>query len=208
MSSTPEAGVRITLYRAPSDPDDILRAKDEIIAKLTARVAQLNADKEDIQAQIVQRDKETAILQNFIHEQAIGIRDLNSKIGRQEKQIKDLIYEQNVSHNTIDDKTHEVDGLKAQISKQERELEDQSRENEYLETQIIIFQRIIDEDNISTSSDSSGSDYDLMDLSSDEEEEEQDFDPGNYISSTTDKNVLETSVADIESDKDEAMGYN
>ncbi|KAI1050602.1 hypothetical protein LB506_001824 [Fusarium annulatum] len=191
MSSTPEAGVRITLYRAPSDPHDILRAKDEIIAKLTARVAQLNADKEDIQAQIVQRDKETAILQNFIHEQAIGIRDLNSKIGRQEKQIKDLIYEQNVSHNTIDDKTHEVDGLKAQISKQERELEDQSRENEYLETQIIIFQRIIDEDNISTSSDSSGSDYDLMDLSSDEEEEEQDFDPGNYISSTTDKNVLE-----------------
>ncbi|KAI1039413.1 hypothetical protein LB505_002717 [Fusarium chuoi] len=190
MSSTPESGVRITLYQAPSDPHDILRAKDEIIAKMTTRVAQLNADKEDLQAQIMQRDKETAILQNFIHEQAIGIRDLNFKIDRQEEQIKDLMYERNVSNRTIYDKTHEIGELKAQVSKQERELEDQGRENEDLETQIAIFQRVIDDDNISTSSDSIGTDYDLMDLSGDEEEEEQDIDPDNDISSTTDNNVL------------------
>ncbi|KAF5721047.1 hypothetical protein FGLOB1_408 [Fusarium globosum] len=192
MSSNPEAGVRITLYQAPSDPHDIMRAKDDIIAKLTARITQLNADKEDLQAQIMQRDKETAILQNFIHEQAIGIRDLNSKIVQQGKQIKDLMYEQNVSDSTIDDKTHEICELKAQVSKQERVLEDKGKENEDFETQIAIFQRIIDEDSISTSSASSGTDYDLMDLSSDEEEE-QDIDPDNDISSTTDNNVLDNS---------------
>ncbi|KLP00822.1 uncharacterized protein FFNC_03638 [Fusarium fujikuroi] len=193
MSSNPQAGVRITLYQAPSDPHDILRAKDEIIAKLTARITQLNADKEDLQAQIMQRDKETAVLQNFTHEQAIGIRDLNSKIGRQGKQIKDLMYEQSVSYSTIDDKTHEIGELKAQVSKQERELQDQGREIEDLEAQIAIFQRVIDDDNISTSSNSSGTDYDLMDLSSNEEEEEQDIDPDNDISSTTDNNVLDNS---------------
>ncbi|CVK91176.1 uncharacterized protein FMAN_09322 [Fusarium mangiferae] len=158
---------------------------------MTTRTTQLNADKEDLQAQIMQRDKETAILQNFIHEQAIGIRDLNLKIDRQEEQIKDLMYEQNVSNSTIYDKTHEIGELKSQVSRQERELEDQGRENEDLETQIAIFQRAIDEDNISTSSDSSGMDYDLMDLSSDEEEEEeQDIGTDNDISSTTDNNVL------------------
>ena len=82
MPSTPEAGVRITLYYAPSDPHDILRARDEIIAKLTAPIAQLNADKEDLQARLTKRDNETAFLQNYIDEQAVEIRDLDSKIGR------------------------------------------------------------------------------------------------------------------------------
>ncbi|EWG38691.1 hypothetical protein FVEG_01851 [Fusarium verticillioides 7600] len=94
MPSTPEAGVRITLYQALSDTHDILRAKDEIIA-------QLNADKEDLQARLTKRDNDADVLKNVINDQAINIRDLNSKIGRQGKQIQDLKYERHVSHITI-----------------------------------------------------------------------------------------------------------
>jgi hypothetical protein len=102
MPSTPEAGVRITLYQAPSDPHDILRAKDEIIAKLKARIVQLNADKEDLQARLTKRDNDADVLKNVIDDQAIIIRDLNSKIGRQGKQTQDLKYERHVSYSTID----------------------------------------------------------------------------------------------------------
>ncbi|KAG5752098.1 hypothetical protein H9Q72_003294 [Fusarium xylarioides] len=209
MPSTSEAGVRITLYQAPSDPHDILRAKDEIIAKLTARITQLNADKEDLQARLTKRDNDTAILQNVIEEQAVEIRDLKSKIRLQGKQIKDLMSERHVSYSTIDGQAYEIGELKAQVSKQERELQDQGRENEDLETQLVIFRRVIDEDNISTSSGSFGTDYDLMDLSSDEEEEEQDIYPDNDISSITDNNILDNfSAVNIESDQDGTMGYN
>ncbi|KAF5598986.1 hypothetical protein FPCIR_2632 [Fusarium pseudocircinatum] len=201
MPSTPEAGVRITLYQAPSDPHDILKAKDEIIAKLKAHIAQLNADKEDLKARLTKRDNDADILKNVIDDQAINIRDLNSEIGRQGKQIQDLKYERHVSYSTIDDQAYEIGELKAQVSKQERDLEYQGRENEDLETQLVIFQRVIDEDNISTSSDSSGTDYDLMDLSSDEEEEKQDIDPDSNISFTTDINSLHNSdAANIELD--------
>ncbi|KAF5565282.1 hypothetical protein FPHYL_4344 [Fusarium phyllophilum] len=209
MPSTSEAGVRITLYQAPSDPHDILRAKDEIIAKLTARTTQLNADKEDLQARLTKRDNETAILENVTDEQAVEIRDLKSKIRLQGKQIKDLMSERHVSYSTIDGQAYEIGELKAQVSKQERELQDQGRENEDLETQLVIFRRVIDEDNISTSSGSSGTDYDLMDLSSDGDEEEQDIYPGNDISSITDNNILDNFRAtNIESDQDGTMGYN
>ncbi|KAF5978318.1 hypothetical protein FCOIX_5970 [Fusarium coicis] len=192
MPSTPEAGVRITLYQAPSDPHDILRAQVEIIAKSKARIVQLNADKEDLQARLTKRDNDADVLKNVIGDQAIIIRDLNSKIGRQGKQTQDLKY-----------KRH------AQVSKQERELKDEGRENEDLETHPVIFQRFIDEDNISASSGSSGTDYDLMVLSSDEEEEEQDIDPDSDISFTTDSNSLDNfGAANIESEKGKAMNYS
>ncbi|KAF5644208.1 uncharacterized protein FTJAE_2898 [Fusarium tjaetaba] len=173
------------------------------------RIAQLNAEKEDLQARLAKQDNDADILKNLIDDQAINIRDLNSKIGRQGKQIQDLKYERHVSHSTIDDQAYEIGELKAQVSKQERELKDQGRENEDLETQLVIFQRVIDEDNISTSSGSSGTDYDLMDLSSDEEEEEQDIDPDSGLSFTTDSNSLDNfGAANIESDKGKAMDYS
>lgn len=90
--------------------------------------------------------------------------------------------------------------MKAQVSKQERELGDQGRDNEDLENQLAIFQRVIDEDNISTGSDSSGTDYDLMDLSSDAEEE-PDIDLDSGISFTTDNNSLATSTRPISSQR-------
>jgi hypothetical protein len=78
-----------------------------------------------------------------------------------------------------------------------------------LETHLVIFQRVIDEDNISASSGSSGTDYDLMVISSDEEEEEQDIDPDSDISFTTDNNSLDNfGAANIESEKGKAMDYS
>ncbi|KAF4944483.1 hypothetical protein FGADI_12659 [Fusarium gaditjirri] len=174
MSSTPEAVVKVTLYQVPSDRCGILRAKDEIIAKLTADLNRANADKECLQAQITQQVKENDIL-----------------------------------HNTIDDQAYKIGELKVEVSGQNSKLAGQEREIEALETQLVIYQRVIDEDNVSRRSDSSCTDYDLMDLTSDEEEEEEDFDQDNSISSTTDKNGSDTfGASNIKPGMGEAMEHN
>ncbi|KAI7762317.1 hypothetical protein ACKAV7_009410 [Fusarium commune] len=204
MSSTPEDGVQVTLYQAPSDIHGILMAKDEIIAKLMADLAQANADKEGLQAQITQQE-DNVILHNTIDYQDVEIVDLTSKDNRNRKQITDLLYDRHVCYNNIDDQAYAMGELKAEVSRQNAKLHDQEREIEELETELVIYDRVIDDDNVSRSSDSSCTDYDLMDLTSDEEE---DIDQDNGISSTTDNNGSDNSSAAGIKSEGEAMGYN
>ncbi|KAF5261732.1 hypothetical protein FOXYS1_7568, partial [Fusarium oxysporum] len=171
MSPTPEDVVQVTLYQAPSDIHGILMAKDEIIAKLMADLAQANADKEDLQAQITQEEEDNVILHNTIDDQDVEIVGLTSNDTRNRKQITDLLYDRRVCYNNIDDQAYEIGELKAEVSRQNRRLDDQERKIEELEAERNIYERVNDEDNASRSSDSSCTDYDLMDLTSDEEEE-------------------------------------
>ncbi|EXM08944.1 hypothetical protein NOF04DRAFT_8448 [Fusarium oxysporum II5] len=208
MSPTPEDGVQVTLYQAPSDIHGILMAKDEIIAKLMADLAQANADKEDLQAQITQEEEDNVILHNTIDDQDVEIVGLTSKDTRNRKQITDLLYDRRVCYNNIDDQAYEIGELKAEVSRQNRRLDDQERKIEELEAERNIYERVNDEDNASRSSDSSCTDYDLMDLTSDEEEEEEDIDQDNDISSTTGNNGSDNSSAAGIKSEGEAMDYN
>ncbi|KAK2696987.1 hypothetical protein QWA68_005133 [Fusarium oxysporum] len=209
MSPTPEDVVQVTLYQAPSDIHGILMAKDEIIAKLMADLAQANADKEDLQAQITQEEEYNVILHNNIDEQDVEIVGLTSKDTRNRKQITDLLYDRRVYYNNIDDQAYEIGELKAEVSRQNRRLDDQERKIEELEAERNIYERVNDEDNASRSSDSSCTDYDLMDLTSDEEEEEEeDIDQDNDISSTTGNNGSDNSSAAGIKSEGEAMDYN
>ncbi|EGU84632.1 hypothetical protein FOPG_01151 [Fusarium oxysporum f. sp. conglutinans race 2 54008] len=208
MSPTPEDVVQVTLYQAPSDIHDILMAKDEIIAKLMADLAQANADKEDLQAQITQEEEDNVILHNNIDDQDVEIVGLTSNDTRNRKQITDLLYDRRVCYNNIDDQAYEIGELKAEVSRQNRRLDDQERKIEELEAERNIYERVNDEDNASRSSDSSCTDYDLMDLTSDEEEEEEYIDQDNDISSTTGNNGSDNSSAAGIKSEGEAMDYN
>lgn len=207
MSPTPEDGFQVTLYQAPSDIHGILMAKDEIIAKLMADLAQANADKEDLQAQITQEEEDNVILHNTIDEQDVEIVGLTSKDTRNRKQITDLLYDRRVCYN-IDDQAYEIGELKAEVYRQNRRLDDQERKIEELEAERNIYERVNDEDNASRSSDSSCTDYDLMDLTSDEEEEEEDINQDNDISSTTGNNGSDNSSAAGIKSEGEAMDHN
>ncbi|EWY88080.1 hypothetical protein FOYG_09428 [Fusarium oxysporum NRRL 32931] len=207
MSPTPEDGFQVTLYQAPSDIHGILMAKDEIIAKLMADLAQANADKEDLQAQITQEEEDNVILHNTIDDQDVEIVGLTSKDTRNRKQITDLLYDRRVCYN-IDDQAYEIGELKAEVSRQNRRLDDQERKIEELEAERNIYERVNDEDNASRSSDSSCTDYDLMDLTSDEEEEEEDINQDNDISSTTGNNGSDNSSAAGIKSEGEAMDHN
>lgn len=207
MSPTPEDGFQVTLYQAPSDIHGILMAKDEIIAKLMADLAQANADKEDLQAQITQEEEDNVILHNTIDDQDVEIVGLTSKDTRNRKQITDLLYDRRVCYN-IDDQAYEIGELKAEVSGQNRRLDGQERKIEELEAERNIYERVNDEDNASRSSDSSCTDYDLMDLTSDEEEEEEDINQDNDISSTTGNNGSDNSSAAGIKSEGEAMDHN
>ncbi|KAH7199635.1 hypothetical protein DER44DRAFT_829454 [Fusarium oxysporum] len=208
MSPIPEDGVQVTLYQASSDIHGILMAKDEIIAKLMADLAQANADKEDLQAQITQEEEDNVILHNTIDDQNVEIVGLTSKDTRNRKQITDLLYDRRVCYNKIDDQAYEIGELKAEVSRQNRRLDDQERKIEELEAERNVYKRVNDEDNASRSSDSSCTDYDLMDLTSDEDEEEEDIDQDNDISSTTGNNGSDNSSAAGIKSEGEAMDYN
>ncbi|EXK33878.1 hypothetical protein FOMG_11086 [Fusarium oxysporum f. sp. melonis 26406] len=186
MSPTPEDVVQVTLYQAPSDIHGTLMAKDEIIAKLMADVAQANADKEDLQAQITQEEEDNVILHNIIDDQDVETVGLTSNDTRNRKQITDLLYDRRVCYNNIDDQAYEIE----------------------LEAERNIYERVNDEDNASRSSDSSCTDYDLMDLTSDEEEEEEDINQDNEISSTTGNNGSDNSSAAGIKSEGEAMDHN
>ncbi|KAF5574685.1 hypothetical protein FPANT_11654 [Fusarium pseudoanthophilum] len=197
MSPAPEDGLRVTLYQAPSDPHGVLMAKDAIIAKLMA-------DNEDLRARITKQKQSKTILRNINDEQDVRITELELKLRRQGKEIRDVKRERDVFDRALDRRDYEIAGLKEEVSDKNRKLNDKEREVEGLETEVVILQRVIDEDNASTSSDSSGTDYDLMDRTSDEEEDE-DTNGCNGTSSATDNNGSDNSSAANIKSEDEAM---
>jgi chromosome segregation ATPase len=155
-------------------------AKDEIIAKLMADLAQANADKEDLQAQITQEEEDNVILHNTIDDQDVEIVGLTSNDTRNRKQITDLLYDRRVCYNNIDDQAYEIGELKAEVSRQNRRLDDQERKIEELEAERNIY----------------------------EEEEEEDINQDNDISSTTGNNGSDNSSAAGIKSEGEAMDHN
>ncbi|KAF5664379.1 hypothetical protein FDENT_12903 [Fusarium denticulatum] len=205
MSPAPEDELKVTLYQAPSDPHRVLMAKDAIIAKLMADLAQANEDKEHLQARLNKQKRSKTILDNINDEQDVRITELEVKIRRQMKRYRHVKRERDVFNRALYRQDYEIAEFKKEVSEQNRKLNDQEREIEGLETQLVILQRVVDEDNASTSFNSSGTDYDLMDLTSDEDEEEEDINRGNGISSATDNNGSDNSSAANIKSEDEAM---
>ncbi|KAF5557475.1 hypothetical protein FNAPI_5415 [Fusarium napiforme] len=180
MSSTTEDGIQVTHYEAPSDINGILRAKDEINAKLTADLAQENADNDDLRASLTQQEQDIAIQGNVIDEQDDRIVDNEASLTKQMDEGKELERKVAVTISIL------IRKIKAQ------------------DAGLAIWERAVDDHNASDSSDSSGTDYDLMDRTSDEEEDE-DINGGNGTSSATDNNGSDnSSAANIESE-DETM---
>ncbi|KAF5611325.1 uncharacterized protein FSUBG_2430 [Fusarium subglutinans] len=205
MSPAPEDGLQVTLYQAPSDPHGVIITKDAIIARLMADLAQANADKEDLQARLTKQKQSETILENINDEQDARVAELEVKLRRQMKKYRDLKRERDVFDRALDRQDYEIVELKKEVSGQNKKLNDQEREIERLETQLGIWERVVDEDNASTNSDSSSTDYNLMDIASDEEEEE-DIDEDTSTSSNS-SSSSSTGTISIESE-DEAMDDN
>ncbi|KAF5621891.1 hypothetical protein F52700_10764 [Fusarium sp. NRRL 52700] len=176
MSSTPKDGVLVTLYEAPPYINDILRAKDEIIAQLKADLAQANADKDDLQASLTQQEQENTILGNVNDEQDTRIVELENSLTEQMDENRGLEIDLTGSDMTIANLTIEINGLTTEVSRQKKKLDEQEIAIQALDAQLAIWERVVEEDNASTSSDSC-TDYDLMDVAKDEEEED-DVDEG------------------------------
>ncbi|KAF5672904.1 hypothetical protein FCIRC_8187 [Fusarium circinatum] len=208
MSSTREDGVQATLYEAPSDINEILRAKDEIIVKLTADLTQANADKDDLQASLTQQEQENAILDNVNDEQDVRIVELEASLTEQMDENRGLELQVQCFKEYTSNLMDEIYRLETKVSGQNKRLDFQKREIQALDAQIAIWETVVDEDNASTNSDSSSTDYNLMDVASDEEEgedidEECGYFPARYYNDS-DNSSTSTGTIRIDSD-DEAM---
>ncbi|KAF4494633.1 hypothetical protein FAGAP_9233 [Fusarium agapanthi] len=155
MSSTPEDGVQATFYEAPPDINDILRVKDEIIAKLMAGLAQATADKDDLQASFTQQEQDNAILDNVNDEQDVRIAELEASLTEQMDENRGLELEVKGSRDFNIILMNEIYRLRTKVSGQNKRLYDKKRAIHALDAQLAIWESVVDEDNASTNSDSS-----------------------------------------------------